>query len=323
MKIASASNDPDAAQHAPTDTVAIMLGTFDGGRFLEKQLRTLAEQSHRSIDLWVSDDGSTDGSIEILSRFEKHWDRGVFHLLNGPALGFAENYRFLITNPDIDATYYAFCDQDDIWDPDKLEVAVAWLSSQDPAVPALYCSRTRTIDEEDHDIGYSSLFENNPNFRNAIVQSIAGGNTMVMNRAARDIVAEASRRTSFVSHDWWSYMIVSGVGGTVHYSATPHIGYRQHQDNIAGANTSLSARLQRYSFLIQGGFSQWTETNLAGLNLCRDLLTPDARDVLREVELARSRSILTRLTHLRRSGAYRQSAGGHLGLYLACLLGKL
>ncbi|MDI6026596.1 glycosyltransferase family 2 protein [Corticibacterium sp. UT-5YL-CI-8] len=317
------ASDVDAIQHAPTDTVAVLLGIFDGGRFLDKQLRTLAGQTHRSVDLWVSDDGSTDGSRDILSRFEKEWSRGDFHLLNGPAQGFAENYRSLITKPEINAAYYAFCDQDDIWDPDKLEVAVAWLSSQDPAVPALYCSRTRTIDQEGNDIGCSSLFEHSPSFRNAIVQSIAGGNTMVMNRAARDIVAEASRRTGFVSHDWWSYMIVTGVGGTVHYSATPHIGYRQHQDNIAGANTSFSARLQRYSFLIQGGFSRWTDTNLAGLNLCRDLLTPDARSVLMEVEQARSRSIFTRLIHLRRSGAYRQSAGGHLGLYLACLLGKL
>ena len=95
-------------------------------------------------------------------------------------------------------------------------------------VPALFCSRTRIITAEGEPAGFSPLFSKKPSFRNAIVQSIAGGNTMVMNRAARDIMLEASRRTGFVSHDWWCYLILTGVGGIVHYSPTAKIGYRQH-----------------------------------------------------------------------------------------------
>ena len=85
----------------------------------------------------------------------------------------------------------------------------------------------------------SPLFRRPPSFRNALVQSLAGGNTMVLNRPARDLVALASRRARFVSHDWWAYLLVTGAGGAVHYSAKPLVRYRQHAHNLVGANTSL------------------------------------------------------------------------------------
>lgn len=308
---------------AQGNTVAVMMTTYNGEQFLEKQIASIRRQSHAAIDLWVSDDGSSDRTLEMLVRFGDDWNLGRFQVLQGPASGFSENFRSLIVNPDIEATYFAFADQDDLWDEDKLEAAVAWLAKQPASVPALYCSRTRTIDENDQEIGLSPLFHRPPDFRNAIVQSIAGGNTMVMNRAARQVLAEASRRSRFVSHDWWAYMVITGVGGKVHYSATPRIGYRQHAENIVGANNSFLARLQRYSFLVKGGFSNWTETNLNGLRQCQDMLTPECQQVLLDIQAAHDGGLIRRMAGLRRSGAYRQTSGGHLGLYIACLLKKL
>ena len=97
-----------------------------------------------------------------------------------------------MTNPAIDGDYFAFCDQDDLWDEDKLAEALDWLEKQPADTPALYCTRTRTVDERGSEIGLSPLFRRRPSFRNAIVQSIAGANTMVMNKAAWLIVREAS-----------------------------------------------------------------------------------------------------------------------------------
>ena len=313
--------DENSIQDPSTGTVAILLGVFNGEAYLREQIDSLSRQSHPRIDIWASDDGSTDSSPAILRESAARWRKGSFEVLLGPRTGFAENFRSLLVDPSIRADYFAFCDQDDIWMPDKLSAAVAWLAAQ--AGPALYCSRTQLIDVEGRHIGLSPRFAKKPSFRNALVQSIAGGNTMVMNRAARELVAEASRRTSFISHDWWCYLVVSGAGGRVHHSPRPHILYRQHDANLVGANNSMRARFSRYAFMHKGGFADWTSRNLAGLKACRDLLNDDALEVIHQVELSRGKSLPGRLGLLYRSGVYRQTTGGTLGLYLASSLNRL
>jgi glycosyltransferase involved in cell wall biosynthesis len=303
--------------------VAVLLATYNGDRFLGEQLESLRRQQVGQIDIWASDDGSTDGTIDILQAAQKSWTPGRFQIVEGPRAGFAENFRSLILNPAIAADYYAFCDQDDLWDDDKLAVAVNWLESLPSGKAGVYCSRTRIVNLEGKPVGLSPLFLRPPSFRNAVVQSIAGANTIVLNRSAWLLIEQACRENAFVSHDWWTYLIVTGAGGDVHYSPQPHIGYRQHSHNIVGSNRGINARLSRSRFLLQGRFSMWMEQNLRGLRRCDYLLTEDARTVLGHLEQAHSAGFPGRLTALMRSGAYRQSLGANLGLYAACFLGKL
>jgi glycosyltransferase involved in cell wall biosynthesis len=301
----------------------VLLATYNGERFLGEQLDTLRAQTVEALDVWASDDGSSDRTEAILDAAATSWNAGTFRRLRGPGTGFADNFRSLILNPDIIADHYAFCDQDDLWDADKLAVAGAWLETLAPGEAGVYCSRTRIVDLDGRTKGLSPLFARAPSFRNAIVQSIAGANTMVLNRAAWRLLVEASRETSFISHDWWTYLVVTGAGGTVRYSAEPRIGYRQHADNLVGSNNGLSARIARYKFLLRGRFAGWMERNLDGLRRCDHLLTEDARGVLARLERVHSGSLRTRLVNLVRSGAYRQSMPANLGLYFACLMGKL
>lgn len=302
--------------------VAVLVGVYNGDRYLSEQLVSLADQLFPNIDIWISDDGSTDGSIERLNQAKLKWAKGRFEILAGPGEGFAENFRSLLVNDNIDADYFAFCDQDDIWLPAKLSTAIGWLSDQPESAPALYCSRTRIVDDEGRHVGYSPLFRRPSSFRNALVQSIAGGNTMVMNRSARRLVAEASRRSGFVSHDWWCYLIVTGAGGAVHYAAEAQIDYRQHAGNLVGANGSIMSKLGRSSFLFRGGFAAWMDRNISGLKVCEDLLSPDARLVLGQVASLRHKPMLKRIWALYSSGVYRQTFTGQIGLYLACALNR-
>lgn len=260
--------------------------------------------------------------MAILRESTGTWRKGDLHVLQGPGQGFAENFRFLMTRAEIDADYYAFCDQDDRWDEAKLATAIEWLSQRGDR-PALWCSRTRLISADGADLGHSILFARPPSFRNALVQSIAGGNTMVMNRKARDLLLEASRRTSFVSHDWWSYQIVTGAGGDFHYSAKAWTAYRQHPGNLVGGNNAWQARLARVRQLFRGRFNRWNECNLAGLQQCEDLLTPDAVSAMRQFARARSAPLPARLLSLRRSGVYRQSALDQISLYAACIIRRI
>lgn len=298
------------------------MATCQGERFIDEQLRSIEEQDWAEIDIWASDDCSTDGTVAVLERWQKRWTRGRFTILKGPDRGFADNFRSLLANPDIEADYVCFCDQDDIWLADKTRAAASVLSHSGDR-PALYCARTIIADEAGRELLRSPLFRRPPEFANALVQSIGGGNTMVMNRTAHRMLKEAARRTGFVSHDWFSYLIVAGAGGDVTYSETPHVRYRQHPGNLVGSNHSTRAQLKRLLAAFSGRFSSWNEDNVAALVACRDMLTPAAKETLEVFRKARSGPLLARLANLRRSGVYRQSALGQVSLYAAGLLGKL
>lgn len=300
------------------------MAVYNGERFIDEQIASISNQTLKHIDIWASDDGSKDASASRLRAHGKSWSRGRFEILKGPENGCAENYRSLMRRSEIEADYYAFCDQDDCWHDNKLEVAVEHLAPLGNKAPALYCGRTHLVNEHGKDIGFSPLFEREPGFRNAIVQSIAGGNTMVANRAAWKLLSESARRTGFVGHDWWSYLIVSGAGGDVIYDPVPHIRYRQHGSNLIGDNIRWRSRILRIKRLFEGQFFQWNERNLDGLKKCSDLLCDDALTVLHEFESIRSdKSQLRSLRKLARSGMYRQSIYGNLGLKAGVLFNKL
>ena len=239
--------------------IRILLATYNGEKYLGEQLKSLEDQQvSAAIDIVASDDGSTDTTAAILEDWRRRWSAGAFSAVEGPRRGFAETFRALMAMPAPDADYVAFCDQDDVWMPRKLAAALAVLACD--TGPALYCARTLRVDEALGPIGHSPLFRRPPHFRNALVQSIAGGNTMVMNRAAFALVAESVRRTSFVSHDWWCYLLVSGAGGRVHYDPIPHIAYRQHDANAVGDNVGWRARWQRLRMSLEGRFARGTRS---------------------------------------------------------------
>lgn len=308
---------------APQPKVAILLCTYQGQHFLEEQLMSFQAQNHRHWVLHVSDDGSSDDTRHILRRYQALLGADKMAVKEGPLQGFASNFLSLTLGQDARADYYAYSDQDDVWEADKLERAVAWLQTVAPGVPALYCSRTRVVDDQNVSIGLSPLFEKPPSFANAIVQNIGGGNTMVFNEAARQLIAQTINAKQVVSHDWWAYLLVSGCGGVVHYDPYPAVRYRQHADNLVGANNSWRARLFRMRLLAQGRFKRWNDQNIASLQSLEHLMTPQNRDTLRLFAQARQQSAWRRLVSLKRSGVKRQTWFSQISLFVAALFGKI
>jgi len=304
------------------ERLAVLLATYNGAQFLDDQLRSVAEQDWPHIDVWASDDGSDDATVAILEQWRARWTKGRFVLLDGPRQGPFANFRALLTQPQIDADFVAFCDQDDIWVPQKTRVSIAALRGMS-GTPALFGSRTVIVDAHDQPIGMSPLFSKPPHFRNALVQSICGGNTMTLNRPAFDALRDAARRSAFVSHDWFAYQLVTAMGGTATYSADPVVRYRQHKGNFIGSNAGTRARLARLKLALDGRFVVWTDTNLRALQACRAALSDEAVQTMQWFDRARSGSLSSRLSSLRRSGVYRQTVFGQISLYLACVLGKM
>lgn len=303
--------------------IAVLLCTFHGQHFLANQLDSIQSQHFQEWKIWASDDGSQDDTHAILEKYQEKWGGERLTIKNGPASGFTKNFLSLTCDPAINASYYAWSDQDDIWEPEKLQRAVDYLSQIPADIPALYCSRTRLVDANNLEIGLSACFRKPVSFANSLMQSIGGGNTMVFNNAARDLLREAGPDVDVVSHDCWAYMIVSGCGGQVFYDPYPSLRYRQHGGNVVGTNLDMRAKLDRVRRLATGWFRDWNDRNIVSLNRMRSHLTPENRKILDIFSNSRRQRLIPRLIGLKKSGIYRQTLGGNIGLFIAALFKKI
>src|SRR5262245_12571182 len=302
--------------------VAILMCTKDGATFIDDQLKSIGDQSHENWMLIVSDDGSTDETVAKVEQFAEA-DRQKTTIRNGPGRGACANFLSLANDPTIDADYFAFSDQDDIWHRDKLRHALIWLATVPADTPAMYCGRTELMTSDERSYGLSKLFTRSPAFENALVQNLGGGNTIVFNRAAKKMLEQAGE-TNVVVHDWWLYQLVSAAGGAVHYDPRPMVKYRQHPDNLIGSNLGWNSRLLRFRMMLKARFRDWNEKNFSALQrLPAHMLQPKNRQVLALFAEARRGPLPKRLYFLFKSGVYRQTWPDNLGLFVATVLKRI
>lgn len=302
--------------------VAILLATYNGQRFLHSQLDSFVKQTYTNWQIFASDDGSLDETINILDSYKNRLGNDRITTASGPRLGFAANFLSMTQSADINASYYAYADQDDIWEANKLKCAIDWLVTIPKDTPALYCSRAQLIDEYDNEIGYSPLFRKNPGFANALVQTIGGGNTMVFNQAARDLICQVVS-TNIMSHDWLAYMVIAGCGGAVLYDPRPLLKYRQHTDNLIGTNSTWRGRLARIKILFCGGFRAWNDKNILAIESIKTRLAPKNQIIFEHFLAARQSWLIPRLINFLKAGIYRQTLLGNLGLIAAAVFNKI
>ena len=303
--------------------VTVLLSTYNGQSFLAEQLESIEKQTYTHWRVILSDDGSTDDTLLIANKFQEKWGHDRLDIRQGPKQGFCLNFLSMACDATIKADFYAFSDQDDIWHTDKLAKSLAYFYSvSDEALPRVYCGRTQSVDEQLNFLGYSPLFCFPRSFRNALVQSIAGGNTMVFNQSAKALIEQAGLRT-VVSHDWWLYQLTKGAGGIVYYDPQPSISYRQHANALVGSNRSIGARYDRFIFAWNGGFKQWNSINYAALDSVKHLLTKDSCEILELFGQLRTANLKDRLRLFAVCGLYRQTWHGTLSLWLATFLKKI
>jgi glycosyltransferase involved in cell wall biosynthesis len=124
-----------------------LLCTYNGQHFLEQQLLSIQRQTWLNWQVVLSDDGSSDDTLAIARRYQRAWGEDRLRLYNGPCRGFVHNFMSITGRAEVEADFYAWCDQDDIWREDKLQAASAWMQSVPVEVPALYLGRTELINE--------------------------------------------------------------------------------------------------------------------------------------------------------------------------------
>jgi len=307
------------------DAVTILLGTYNGARYLPEQLESIAAQDHKNWRILASDDASTDGTADILRAFG---DAHPLTILKGPGRGHVGNFLHLLTSlpegAQADGAAVAFCDQDDIWLPEKLTVAVEWLAKVPKGQPALYCSRRLIWDPIRESRRPSLAYTRPPAFANACVENIAPGNTIVLNPAAAQLARDlAATAQDIYAHDWWLYLLITGVGGQVLYDPEPHLLYRQHDDNAIGAGEQLSRGLRNKGAVWRGAFADRVGRNIAAMQKVAAHLTPENQQILELFAQARHAPLPQRLGLLRQAGVYRQGRLSGLTFWGAACLGKV
>ena len=305
-----------------SDHVAILLATYNGDRYLHAQLSSYLRQIHTNWRVYCSDDGSNDKTHEIYKQFAIE-DHQRFAWIDGPCKGYADNFLSMVRSPEIKGDFYAYSDQDDVWVEDKLARAITFLRTAPAEKPAMYCSATILTDEDGADIGLSRKSPRGPSFRNALVENIATGNTIVINNAARDILARFSKPATVWAHDWWTYLVLTGVGGLIQYDPMPTVNYRQHRQNLVGQATSWSNQSHRIGRMLHGDFVKKNAFNIEALSSNAVTLTSENKELLKLFENVRQMDVFSRLRCWHKGKFYRQTIMGNIGLWTAVFLGRI
>lgn len=224
--------------------VAVLMATYNGAKYINEQIRSIEEQEGVIVDLFVRDDGSSDETIKILQKYQ---DKGVLRWYAGDRLKSAYSFFNLLENAP-DADYYAFCDQDDVWDQDKLKVAILKLNDSRSRY-SIYCCGTRLVDERVAQISVHNL-DVRRTLHSRLFFAYVSGNTIVMNKALRDKIIE-KKPENIVMHDAWCFKVALCLGADVLIDSSPHISYRQHANNVVGMEMTIMGKISKFFYIIK------------------------------------------------------------------------
>ncbi|WP_299769354.1 glycosyltransferase family 2 protein [uncultured Pseudoteredinibacter sp.] len=237
-----------------SSAVAIFLSCYNGAEFLNAQLDSLLAQDHQNFCVYCRDDGSSDGTQDIIQEYiskyptQFSWLQGEDRNLK-PCGSFASLMQDFL-NSDRTADYFMFCDQDDVWLPNKISLSIEAITAVAPElgdVPILVHSELKVVDESLGLISkslseYQGLLPGHNLFGRALINSSVTGCTMLFNRQLLDRSLPIPEEA--VMHDWWLALIAQAFGKIV-FIRQPTIQYRQHGANTLGAKqkTGLSSDL--------------------------------------------------------------------------------
>ncbi len=205
--------------------VDVLLATFNGELYLAEQLDSLLNQVGVVINLLVSDDGSTDATVDILNQFREKFF--TFKFFKGPGIGPAANFMYLLSKST--GKFVAFCDQDDVWNPEHLMNSVDKLGINQPN-PRLTFSSMIPFSESEATFQPWPSKRFSPTIHKFIAENHARGCTIVMNRAAVKLILSRNSK-KMIMHDWWCVLVVLTCG-EVFYIKEPQIRYRIHEKNF-------------------------------------------------------------------------------------------
>ncbi len=227
--------------------VAVLLAVYNGEKYLKEQIDSLLDQTVSDIKIIIRNDGSHDASAQIIDNYCLQYPKKVFCLKGEPTGSAAQNFATLLKECD-DAEYIMFCDQDDIWLPDKCEKTLAAMKQAEgdnKAIPVLVHTDLKVVDVSLNVINpsffdFQKLIQSDIKLPKLLVQNYVTGCTVMINRALRQRCGNIPK--GCIMHDWWLALVAVLFGRLICLNE-PTMLYRQHSDNQVGAKASYGIAL--------------------------------------------------------------------------------
>jgi len=236
--------------------IHILLSTYNGEKYLNTQLSSLFAQTYSNFIVHIRDDGSFDTTVEILSKWVKEYPSKIL-LSAENNIGVIDSFLKLLRNVKYQEwDLFSFCDQDDYWEPRKLEKAVQKIKDAKNSKSTLYCSKLEFVDESLTHLQYSKK-PKYIGFENAIVENIATGCSVIIGENILSLMLEANPK-HMIMHDWWAYLIATTFGEVI-YDETSTIKYRQHDSTVTAWEPGIQKLKTRFINLakrLSGNFHQ-------------------------------------------------------------------
>ena len=233
------------------ETVEILLATYNGEKFIQEQLDSLMNQSNTNFKILIRDDGSTDNTIKIINEYQQKFPTKITVLKdNKKNVGATQNFGILLQYATAD--YIFFCDQDDVWLPNKIEDSLQKMKAieNDKAIPCLIFSDMKVIDEYGN-ITSDSVWQQlhlHPKYfvlNRLLVQNIPHGCTMLINKAMRNLASPIPKAAML--HDHWIALLATACGKYTVINE-PLLLLRNHTQNVTRQHNSIFDKLQRASY---------------------------------------------------------------------------
>ena len=220
--------------------IAVLLSTYNGETYIQDQIKSVLRQTQDNWILYIRDDGSTDNTISYINSFQKKYPNKIKILEDDLGnLKSARSFMHLLSK--VQADYYMFCDQDDIWFPSKIEQTFKKMLEIERINfgKSILVFTDLTVVDSNLDVIDVSMWhfskinpENSKAFYKCICNSTVTGCTMLFNNNLKNRVLPYPSEA--LMHDWWISIIASKIG-IVEYLSYPTISYRQHEFNVLGA----------------------------------------------------------------------------------------
>lgn len=227
--------------------IDIIMATYNGEKFIKKQIDTIIAQSYTDWRLLIHDDGSTDATVSIVKKYVEEYPQKICLLADGVVTGGAK-YNFFHLMKETDADYIMLADQDDVWGKDKISKSYEFIKEKEKElgedVPVLCHSDLKVVDSKLNIINESffdmqQLAKNKNSFNDLLVQNNITGCTVIMNKTLKQLCAEMPNEA--IMHDWWIGLLAASFG-KIYHMEHKEILYRQHDNNTEGAKNLKSAK---------------------------------------------------------------------------------
>lgn len=247
----SKNNLPENITLEKKSKVGILLATYNGEKYIKEQLDSIINQTYKDWVIYISDDHSTDNTMNIILEYQKIYKDKIVILENKNKLSSAKmNFRNLFEKVE-NLDYYMFCDQDDVWDKEKIKKLLYSIHEEekkDSDLPILAYSDLKIVDEKLNVINESLVrYENKflperKMLNHILIENYFPGCAIIFNNKLKNKVKDIYSESEM--HDWWLTLVAAFCGKIVYIDEPLHL-YRQHTNNTIGAKKDKNI-IQRY-----------------------------------------------------------------------------